>query len=265
MLAGFSLQVQNLVGAKISPGTVENKVAGIAYDRPGFIIRAIPASAFAMHLVRKVFHAHPRLIIGVVTGIAASFLLPDGYTFASRVLIGWDAAVWIYLLAVWILMARAGPARVRAIAEREDESAEVVMTVICIAAVSSLAAIVYELAGARTLAWETRLLRYGFTALTVLGSWAVLATIFALHYARMYYAAIPSRAPLQFPDRITDPDYLDFLYFSFTIAVAAQTSDIAITSRAMRKVVLVHSVLGFLFNAAILGLSINIAAGVMGA
>jgi uncharacterized membrane protein len=220
-----------------------------------------------MHPVRKVFHAHPRLIIGIVAGIAVSLALPDSYTHVTRALIGWDAAVWIYLLAVWILMGRAGPARVRAIAEREDESAEVVLIVICIAAVTSLAAIVYELASAKTFSTDTRFLHYAFTALTVLGSWSLVGTMFALHYARMYYAAMPSAtvlAPLQFPDRITDPDYADFLYFSFTIAVAAQTSDIVITSRGMRKVVLAQSVLGFLFNAAILGLSINIAAGLMG-
>lgn len=227
----------------------------------------LPPSTHAMPSVRTVFHAHPRLIFGVIAGIAVSNTLPDNYTIVTRTLIGWDAAVWIYLLAVWVLMVRAGPDRVRTIAEREDESAEVVMTAICITAVTSLAAITYELAAAKTLASETRFFRYAFTALTVLGSWSLLGTIFALHYARMYYTALPSPttlAPLQFPDKITDPDYLDFLYFSFTIAVAAQTSDIVITSRAMRKVVLVHSVLGFLFNAAILGLSINIAAGVMG-
>jgi uncharacterized membrane protein len=220
-----------------------------------------------MHPVRKVFHAHPRLIFGIVAGVAVFFAMRGQYPLVTRLLVGWDAAAWIYLLAVWLLMVRAGSDRVRAIAAREDESAEVVLAAICVAAVTSLAAIVYELAGARALAWEARLLRYAFTALTVLGSWFLLATIFALHYARMYYAALPKpgiQAPLQFPDRIDDPDYVDFLYFSFTIAVAAQTSDICITSRAMRKVVLAQSVLGFLFNAAILGLSINIAAGVMG-
>lgn len=220
-----------------------------------------------MHPVGKLFHGHPRLIIGIVSGVTVSFALHGHYSPVTRVLIGWNAAVWIYLLAVWILMARAGSDRVRAIAEREDESAQVVLTVICIAAVSSLAAIVYELANARALDVEARLWRYAFTALTVLGSWCLLATMFALHYARMFYAAVPppaALAPLQFPDRIADPDYFDFLYFSFTIAVAAQTSDICVTSRAMRRMVLAQSVLGFLFNAAILGLSINIAAGVMG-
>lgn len=220
-----------------------------------------------MHPVRKIFHAHPRLIIGIIAGIAVSILLPDAYSTVTRTLIGWDAAVWIYLLAVWVLMMRAGPGRVRAIAEREDESAEVVLTVICIAAVSSLAAIIYELADAKSFAADTRLIRYAFTAFTVLGSWSLVGTMFALHYARMYYAALPSSAalaPLQFPDHISDPDYFDFLYFSFTIAVAAQTSDICITSRGMRRVVLAQSILGFLFNAAILGLSINIAAGLAG-
>jgi len=72
-------------------------------------------------------------------------------------------------------------------------------------------------------------------------------------------------APLRFADAAAAaPDYWDFLYFSFTIAAAAQTSDVSVVTRSMRKVVLSHSVLGFLFNAAIIGMSINVAAGLIG-
>ena len=69
---------------------------------------------------------------------------------------------------------------------------------------------------------------------------------------------------MKFPDAELNPDYWDFLYFSFTIAVAAQTSDVVVMSSGMRKAVLAQSVLSFLFNAAIIGLSINIAAGLIG-
>ncbi|HJU71623.1 MAG TPA: DUF1345 domain-containing protein [Paucimonas sp.] len=217
-----------------------------------------------MHPVKKVFHARPRLMLGLVAGIAATALLPGDYRPGSRALIGWDIAVWTYLLSVWFLMARAGPARVRAIAEREDENAGVILAVICVAAVTSLGAIVFELATSRLLQLESRLLHYAFTALTVLGSWCLVMTMFALHYARMFYGARSDAAPLRFPDRIATPDYWDFLYFSSTIAVAAQTSDVAVMSRPMRKVVMAQSVLSFLFNAAILGLSVNIAAGLVG-
>jgi uncharacterized membrane protein len=89
--------------------------------------------------------------------------------------------------------------------------------------------------------------------------------MFTLHYGHMYYRAQEELRPLRFPDHDTlEPDYWDFLYFSFTIAVAAQTSDVTVMTQDMRKVVLAQSVLSFLFNAAIIGLSINVAAGLIG-
>jgi uncharacterized membrane protein len=104
-------------------------------------------------------------------------------------------------------------------------------------------------------------LRYAFTALTVIGSWLLVGVLFCFHYAHMYYRTPQDRPPLHFPEEGLEPDYWDFLYFSFTIAVAVQTSDVSVTSRPMRKLVLGHSVLAFFFNLLILGLSINIAAG----
>ena len=62
------------------------------------------------------------------------------------------------------------------------------------------------------------------------------------------------------PDEGFRPDYADFLYFSFTIAVASQTADVSITNRPMRRLVLLQSVLSFAFNTTILAFTINIAA-----
>jgi len=70
--------------------------------------------------------------------------------------------------------------------------------------------------------------------------------------------------PLKFPDDELCPDYWDFLYFSFTIAVAAQTADVSVMSRSMRKVVFAQSILSFVFNVAIIGLSINVLASLIG-
>jgi uncharacterized membrane protein len=106
-------------------------------------------------------------------------------------------------------------------------------------------------------------LRYAFTALTVVGSWLLVGVLFCFHYAHVYYRAPKDRLPLRFPDEGLEPNYWDFLYFSFTIAVAVQTSDVTVMSRTMRKLVLGQSVLSFFFNLLILGLSINIAAGFM--
>jgi uncharacterized membrane protein len=88
--------------------------------------------------------------------------------------------------------------------------------------------------------------------------------MYSFHYAHLYYRSPPDQKPLRFPDNIADPGYWDFLYFSFTIAVAAQTSDIGVMCTPARKAVLAQSVLSFIFNAAIIGMSINIAAGIVG-
>lgn len=218
-----------------------------------------------MSVARQIVQVHPRLLVGMAVGLIAALLLPAS-TLTGRCLIGWNAGVWTYLLSLWIMMLRADQRAVRRLAETEDESARVVLVMVCVAAVASLLAILLELAGASHQAEGGRLLRYGFTASTVFGSWLLIGTIFTLHYARLFYADDddPQALPLRFPDALTQPDYWDFLYFSFTISVAVQTSDVGVASPALRRAVLAHSLICFVFNAAIIGLSINIAAGLAG-
>ena len=93
------------------------------------------------------------------------------------------------------------------------------------------------------------------------GSWILLPTLFTLDYARLFYR-VETGEGLQFPgvDRTFKPTYLDFLYFAFTIAVALQTSDVTVTTRPMRRLVLLQSLLAFVFNTTILAFTINIAA-----
>ena len=108
-----------------------------------------------------------------------------------------------------------------------------------------------------------RLGHYAFTGMTILGSWLLVSMLFTFHYARMFYRSPTNNRALAFPDAEENPDYWDFLYFSFTIAVAAQTSDVAVMSRAMRKVVLAQSILSFVFNTSILALAMNVATGLV--
>jgi len=215
-----------------------------------------------MRPLRTVIHTHPRLFTGLAVGIAVGWLVADA-DLLRRVLLGWNSAVWTYLLLMALLMVRARPGQVKASAENEDESGAMVLMLVCVAAIASLVAIVFELANAEHLQGGPPLARYAFTLLTVTGSWLLVATIFTLHYARHFYRS-HSKPPLRFPEEEHNPDYWDFLYFSFTIAVALQTADVAVMSRSMRRMVLLQSVLTFIFNTAILGLSINIAAGLVG-
>lgn len=215
--------------------------------------------------IRRFMRNRPRLIAAFAIGFLVAWLLPDGWSFVTRALVGWNAAVWSYLLLMGWLMARATEDKVREIADQEDEGAVAVLAIISIAATLSLAAIVFELATARDASAGIRLWHYAFTASTVFASWCLVAVVFTFHYARGYYRQPPGRRGLRFPDDDSmQPDYWDFLYFAFTIAVAAQTSDVTVMNREMRKTVLAQSVLSFIFNAAILGLSINIAAGAVG-
>ena len=147
------------------------------------------------------------------------------------------------------------------IAEIEDENAGLVLFVVCIAAIASLATITFELAGSTDLETTRKLLHYGFTALTVIGSWLLIGVIFSVHYARLFYTWEGKDWRCDLPKGWTTPNYWDFLYFSFTIGVAVQTSDVSVATPEMRKIVLAQSLIGFVFNTAILGFSINIAAG----
>jgi uncharacterized membrane protein len=208
--------------------------------------------------------ARRRLIVGAALGCLAAALVPASQRASTVFLVGWNVGVWSYLVLMAWLMLRATPARVRAIAQREDPGAVAVLVLLSVTAVASLLAIVIELVAVRELPVGDRLLHYAGTASTVLGSWLLVNTLFTFHYANLYYRAPAGAAPLQFPGEETAMDYWDFLYFSFTIAVAAQTSDVTVLTPSMRRMVLAQSVLSFLFNAAIIGLSINVAAGLLG-
>jgi len=228
------------------------------------IEQKLQQSSGVANILAQFVRTRPRLIIGMAAGVAVGAVLPWHWGTVTRVLVGWNAAVWLYLVLVGWLMIRSSHVDIRRVAEQEDRSAVVVLSIMSVAAIFSLAAIVLELSTAKDLSLAHRLAHYGFTAATVVGSWFLVGVLFTLHYARIYYQSPGNARALRFPDGETSPDYWDFLYFSFTIAVAAQTSDISVMSRPLRKTVLAQSVLSFLFNAAIIGLSINIAASLVG-
>ncbi|PRX27910.1 putative membrane protein [Paraburkholderia sp. BL18I3N2] len=204
------------------------------------------------------------MLVGLALGVVGAVLVPAHTRPMVRVLAGWDAAVWSYLAMIWVHMAVADEGRVRESARRDDENAGVVLMVICMATIASIAAIVMELASVKGTAGASTVWHYVLTGLTLFGAWFLIPTIFTLHYARLYYDTDAKETPLLFPDHALQPDYWDFLYFSFTIAVASQTSDVVLRSRSLRRAALAQSVLSFYFNVAVLGLCVNIAAGLLG-
>ncbi len=218
-------------------------------ERPGFLLRFI--------------RSRPYLLGALALGVIVGLLVPERYTDLRRALIGWNSGVWIYLLAMAWTMFRADHSRVRSIAEKQDESGGAVLGAVVVGAILSVYAIVTELANMRDASEHVKALHYAFTALTVIGSWLLVGVMYCFHYAHIYYTASKHALPLEFPDQHTQPNYWDFLYFSFTLSVAVQTSDVTVKTRAMRKLVLGHCVLAFFFNLVILGLSVNIAASLV--
>ncbi|CAM2143343.1 DUF1345 domain-containing protein [Pararobbsia alpina] len=217
-----------------------------------------------MNWFKNAFLVRPRLYIAAAVGLIIAIVLPAHLAPTQRALIGWNVAVYAYLLLVMVEMApRMSSDDVQRLAAREDENAVAVLVIVSIAAIASIAAIVLELATARAPNQPASLGHILLAGVTVVGAWALIPTLFAMHYARLYYASPDDQRALAFPEQNPQPDFWDFLYFSFTIAVASQTSDIALRGSTARRAALAQSVLSFFFNASILALSINIAAGLV--
>ncbi|WP_229503725.1 DUF1345 domain-containing protein [Massilia putida] len=211
----------------------------------------------------RFMRSRPYLLGALALGVAVGLLVPGDYNGLRRALIGWNSGVWSYLLTMSWAMFRADHSRVRAIAEKQDERGGVVLAAMIVGAILSVYAIVTELANMKEASEHVKALHYAFTALTVVGSWLLVGVMYCFHYAHLYYTANKHALPLAFPDLHTQPNYWDFLYFSFTLSVAVQTSDVTVKTRDMRKLVLGHCVLAFFFNLVILGLSVNIAASLV--
>ncbi len=210
-----------------------------------------------LHYIRS----HARLLISMVAGIVAGMLWPDGSNIVGRFLLGWNVFVWTYLFWVVYTVIKADRGHIRKVAVAQAESTYLVLAIIIVASAVSFAAVFYELSAVKGsgahMAWKHLL-----PALTtVVGSWLMVPCLFTLSYGSLFFGMKPGRG-LNFPGERSDfnPDYVEFLYFSFTIAVALQTSDVTVTSREMRRLVLLQSILAFVFNTTILAFSVNVGA-----
>ncbi len=206
--------------------------------------------------------AHRRLIVCAVAGLLVGAVWPVDLSLLTRALLGWNVLCWLYLAWVTVALLHADTGHIKRVALAQAESAPIVLVVVVLASVMSLVAIVFELIAAKAAGPHHMLAPLLFAFVTVVGSWLLLPMLFGLTYAAAYYREEPDNG-LSFPGSTKgfEPDHTDFLYFSFTIAVTAQTSDVGITTRAMRRLVLFQSILSFVFNTTILAFSINAAAG----
>lgn len=199
-------------------------------------------------------------MIGTLVAVA----LPPPLRMTFRILVGWNIAAWGYLVMIAWLMATSSPEKVEDIAQREDASALGVLFIMSLASALSVVVIILELATVKQVTGALRLGHFLFTGLTVVGSWLLVIAIYTFHYALLYYRSPLDKRALRFPEEEPDPNYWDFMYFALTIAVAAQTSDVSVATRSMRKAVMAQSMLSFFFNVVIIGLTINVSASLLG-
>ncbi|MRW85581.1 DUF1345 domain-containing protein [Pseudoduganella sp. FT26W] len=208
-------------------------------------------------------HSRPHLSLAITLGVLTFPFLPHAWPWLTRLLTCWDVLVWSYLVTMGWMMTQADHHDIKRAACRQDEKGPVILAVLSLAVLVSLAAIVSQLSSTKDLPEGALALRYTLGVLTLIGSWFMVGIMFCSHYAHLYYIDDGDDKPLGFPDDDVVPNYWDFLYFSFTVSVAVQTSDVTVRTRRLRKVVLGQSVLCFFYNLAILGLSINIAASLI--
>jgi uncharacterized membrane protein len=212
--------------------------------------------------------AHRRLLIALVVAGAVAFALPAILPPSARLAIAWDSAVLAFLALTWWVVQSCPPERMRQTVLANDQGRVAILAFVLLAVGASLAAIFFLVQRAKDTSAGPPVGQVALAVLTIVCSWLLTHVMFALHYAHRFYRDDP-RTPeadatggLGFPGHEA-PDYWDFLYFSFVIGMTAQVSDVQVTSRPMRRLVLWHGMLSFAFYTIILALSINIVASVM--
>ena len=172
----------------------------------------------------------------------------------SAVLVAWDVGVLVYLTTALFIQCRMSPQAVRERAEQIDEGANTVTLGAVLASLVAMTAVVLEMSGTRGSVWSAPL-----AGATILLSWTFIHVLFAHRYA--HENAL--RGGLVFPGEDA-PDFVECLYLAFTVGMTAQVSDVTTNAAAMRRLVLLHALLSFVFNAAIVAAAVNLAAGLAG-
>jgi uncharacterized membrane protein len=196
------------------------------------------------------------LLGGAVTGSVASLFTPV----QASILLGWDVAVVIYLTWTWAVIWQLDPGITARLAKREDPSTAVAELVVVAAGTAMLVAVGFALvrAGQATGGMKDYLVALGLVSVVL--SWTVVHAVYALRYARAYYSE--PAGGIEFNEE-EPPNYIDFIYFSFTVGMTFQVADTNITSKAVRRMTLHHALLSYVFGAVLLGLVINVVAALL--
>ena len=196
-----------------------------------------------------------RSLVALSGGAVVWLATADRLIWQTRLLVSWLAYALTVLGLIWLVIGRADARRV---AQREDESRPVIFLFTVGGALVSLFAVVVLLGSIRGLSSAETIRHVGLSGLTVVSAWLLTHSVFTLHYAHLYYNPDHTQREggLDFPGN-EPPDYLDFAYYAFVVGMTFQVSDVAVTSRKLRRLTLLHGLLSFAFNTLIIALSIS--------
>ena len=212
--------------------------------------------------------ARRRLVLGVVAGVVVFFAARGSLRLWSAAIAGWNAFAAMILALDWLIIWTTPQRKIRERAQQEDLSRLLIFIFVVVAACAALFAVGFLIRAHKDQIGGHLVIHLLLTLSTVISSWALLHTVYSLRYAHAYYGdsdepGVHQHAGgLLFPgDR--PPNYFDFAYFSFVVGMTCQVSDVQITSRRMRRITLIHSILAFGFNTLILALLINTVSGLL--
>jgi uncharacterized membrane protein len=207
--------------------------------------------------------AHHRLLLSAGLTVAVFAALGGRVSTMAHIFVTWDFFSFCILALMWIRIIRANPQSVSQSAKLQDSSQTAIFVFVVVSACTSLLALAVLLHTAKDLSRAKLNEHILLSAATVICSWVLVHTVFALHYANVFYKACTKEGDgLLFPEEKC-PDYMDFAYFSFVIGMTSQVSDVQISSRQIRRLALVHGMVSFAFNVVIVALTINIISGLL--
>ena len=206
-----------------------------------------------------------RAFISLLTGVLTFFMvqLSDLEVIFSAIS-GWIAFSATFLFLNWVIVFKRKVSGIREKAREDDGSAFFVFLVILISSFASMVAVAVLITtqddGIRSQKFYVPI-----TVLAMILAWTTLHTQCLFHYAHEYYDKDKNGKKnqaegLSFPDD-ESPDYLDFAYYSFCIGCTFQVSDVETTSKKLRKLTMVHSLISFFMNTFVVALTINLVAG----
>jgi uncharacterized membrane protein len=208
------------------------------------------------------FISRPYLLTAIAVGVVLYFASASWIAREiTRALIGWNGGVVAFLFLIFFFVSNSDPERMKRQALLHDEGGHFILLLTILASIASVGALVAELSAAKDhpgAEWRVLL-----AAGTVVLSWLFVQIVFAMHYAHVYYLEEEEGRPkggLEFGE-CGEPDYWDFVHFSIVLGATAQTADITFSSKQMRRIGTLHTLVAFGFNTAILATMINLAAG----